>query len=115
MNTSADHRHSVRVQRSILSAASGRKAHQFPNSSSLTCCILSSSIHRIYDREIVRIIARKFGYQTNHRIVKQFLVQHTIPMQLSLERTTFHQFEDALPGMGVAPYRSDFSHTLTPG
>jgi transposase len=45
--------------------------------------------------EIVRIIARKFGYQTNHHTVKRFLERHPMPVQLPLAWTTYHEFEDA--------------------
>jgi transposase-like protein len=49
----------------------------------------------IHDREIVRIIGRKYGYRTNHHTVKRFLARHPLPVQLPLPVTTFHQFEDA--------------------
>jgi transposase InsO family protein len=49
----------------------------------------------IHDREIVRIISRKYGYRTNHHTVKRFLARHPLPVQLPLPVTTFHQFEDA--------------------
>lgn len=44
----------------------------------------------IHYREIVRILARKFGYKTNHRTAKSFLERYPIPFQLELELTTFH-------------------------
>ncbi len=49
----------------------------------------------IHYREIVRIIARKFGYTTNHHTVKRFLDDYPIPVQLEFQFTPFHQFEDA--------------------
>jgi transposase InsO family protein len=49
----------------------------------------------IHDREIVRIIGRKYGYPTNHHTVKRFLARHPLPVQLPLPVITFHQFEDA--------------------
>jgi Winged helix-turn helix len=49
----------------------------------------------IHDREIVRIIDRKYGYRTNHHSVKRFLARHPLPVQLPLPVTTFHQFEGA--------------------
>jgi transposase InsO family protein len=49
----------------------------------------------IHYREIVRILERKFGYHTNHHTVKQFLLDHPLPLQLELELPTFHQFEEA--------------------
>jgi len=49
----------------------------------------------IHDREIVRIIDRKYGYRTNHHTVKRFLQRHPLPAQLPLPVTGFHQFADA--------------------
>jgi len=49
----------------------------------------------IHDREIVRIIDRKYGYRTNHHTVKRFLARHPLPVQLPLPVTGFHQFADA--------------------
>jgi transposase InsO family protein len=49
----------------------------------------------IHDREIVRIIDRKYGYRTNHHTVKRFLERHPLPVQLPLPVTGFHQFADA--------------------
>ena len=74
---------------------SGRKLQQFPEPLAAYILYLKQLYPPFYDREIVRIIARKFGYQTNHHTVKRFLEQHAIPVQLPLEWTTFHQFEDA--------------------
>jgi putative transposase len=49
----------------------------------------------IHYRKIVRIIGEKFGYQTNHGKVQRFLERYPIPVQLELELTHFHDFEDA--------------------
>lgn len=49
----------------------------------------------IHYREIVRIIETKFGYQTNHHKVKRFLERHPVTVQLELQLTHFHDFEDA--------------------
>jgi putative transposase len=49
----------------------------------------------MHDREIVRILARKYGYHTNHHTVRHFLARHPLPVQLPLPVTGFHQFEDA--------------------
>lgn len=46
-------------------------------------------------REIVRILERKFGFATNHMRVKRFLDQQAIPVQLELNLTSFHDFDDA--------------------
>ncbi len=49
----------------------------------------------IHLREIARIVGRKFGCKTNHVTLKRFLEQHSLPVQLPLPLTRFHQFEDA--------------------
>lgn len=49
----------------------------------------------IHYREIVRIIRKKFGYKTNHGKVQRFLERHPVTVQLELELTYFHDFEDA--------------------
>jgi transposase InsO family protein/transposase len=49
----------------------------------------------LHDRELVRIVQRKFGYATNHHTVRRFLERHSLPIQLPLPLTTFHQFDDA--------------------
>jgi len=49
----------------------------------------------IHYREIVRIIARKYGHKTTHPTVKRFLDRYPIPVQMELELKPFHQFEDA--------------------
>jgi len=46
-------------------------------------------------REIARIIERKYGHKTHHLTVKRFLDRNPIPVQLPLQVTLFHQFEDA--------------------
>jgi len=49
----------------------------------------------IHDREIARIVGRKYGYRTNHHTVRGFLDRHPIPVQLPLPLPGFHQFDDA--------------------
>lgn len=49
----------------------------------------------LHDREIARILGRKYGYHTNHHTVRHFLARHPLPVQLPLPVTGFHQFEDA--------------------
>jgi transposase InsO family protein len=41
------------------------------------------------------ILARKFGYQTNHHTLKRFLEPYETPLQLELDLTTFSSFADA--------------------
>ena len=73
----------------------GRKPHRFPDTVASYILYLKQIYPPIRYREIVRIIKRKYGYHTNHHTVKRFLAQHPLPVQLPLEWTTFHQFEDA--------------------
>jgi len=48
----------------------------------------------IHLREIERILARKFGYHTNHHTLKRFLRPYETPLQLELDLTTFSSFGD---------------------
>lgn len=73
----------------------GRKGHEYPDPIASYILYLKQLYPPIHYREIVRILARKFGYKTNHHTVKSFLERHPIPVQLELELTTFHEFEDA--------------------
>ncbi|UCC53369.1 MAG: helix-turn-helix domain-containing protein [Anaerolineaceae bacterium] len=43
----------------------------------------------------MRIIGNKFGHKTDHKKVQRFLERHPIPVQLELDITHFHDFEDA--------------------
>jgi putative transposase len=74
---------------------SGRKGHQYPQPVAAHILYLKQLYPPIHYREIVRIVARKFGYKTNHHTVKAFLARHPIPVQLALEITYFDAFEDA--------------------
>jgi transposase InsO family protein len=77
------------------STQSGRKPHTFPDPVARHILYLKQLYPPIHDREIVRIIERKFGYKTNHHTVKHFLERFPIPVQLPLDWTFFHDFEDA--------------------
>jgi putative transposase len=77
------------------STQSGRKPHTFPDPVARHILYLKQLYPPIHDREIVRIIERKFGYKTNHHTVKHFLERYPIPVQLPLDWTFFHDFEDA--------------------
>jgi transposase InsO family protein len=48
----------------------------------------------IHLREIERILARKFGYHTNHHTLKRFLAPYETPLQLELDLSTFSSFGD---------------------
>ncbi len=73
----------------------GRKPHRFPEPVAAYILYVKQLYPPIHDRELVRIVQRKFGYTTNHHTIKRFLAAHAIPVQLPLPWTTFHQFEDA--------------------
>ena len=74
---------------------SGRRPHTFPKPIAAYILYLKQLYPPIHDREIVRIIERKYGYKTNHHTVKRFLARYDIPVQLPLAWTVFHDFEDA--------------------
>jgi transposase InsO family protein len=69
--------------------------HGYPDIVAGTVLYLKQLYPAIHYREIARIVERKYGYKTNHHTIKAFLDRHTIPVQLPLEITHFHQFEDA--------------------
>jgi hypothetical protein len=48
-----------------------------------------------HDRELVRIVQRKFGYKTNHHTVKHFLARHASPVQLEFNLLALREFADA--------------------
>ncbi len=73
----------------------GRKATQFPDPVARHILYLKQLYPPIHDRELARIVERKFGYHTNHHTVRHFLDHHPIPVQLPLQWTLFHDFEDA--------------------
>jgi hypothetical protein len=73
----------------------GRKPHEYPAPVAEHILYLKQLYPPIHYREIVRIIERTFGYQTNHHTVKGFLERYPFPVQLELELPAFHSFEDA--------------------
>lgn len=73
----------------------GRKEHEYPEAVAVHILYLKQLYPPLHYREIVRIVERKFGYKTNHVTVKNFLQHHPIPVQLELNFTNFHDFEDA--------------------
>jgi len=75
--------------------AAGRKAHTFPDAVARYMIYLKQLYPPIHDREIGRIVAHKFGCHTNHHTVKRFLARYSLPVQLPLDLTLFHEFEDA--------------------
>lgn len=73
----------------------GRKPAPFPEPVARHILYLKHLYPPIHDRELVRIVERKFGYHTNHHTVRHFLDRHPFPVQLPLRWTLFHEFEDA--------------------
>jgi hypothetical protein len=69
--------------------------HRYPDVVAGYILYLKQLYPPIHDRELVRIVGRKFGCKTNHVTLKRFLEQHQLPVQLPLPLTGFHQFEDA--------------------
>jgi transposase InsO family protein len=74
---------------------SGGQVHVYPEAVAAYILYLKQLYPQIHYREIVRILERKFGYKTNHHTIKNFLERHPIPVQLELDFTHFHDFEDA--------------------
>jgi len=75
--------------------AAGRKGHVYPDAIATHILYVKQLYPPIHLREIVRILARKFGYKTNHHTLKRFLEYHASPVQLELELTMFSAFADA--------------------
>lgn len=75
--------------------AAGRKPQPFPDRVAGYLLYAKQLYPSVHDRELVRIVRRKFGYQTNHHTVRSFLERHPIPVQLPLPVTRYHQFEEA--------------------
>ena len=75
--------------------AAGRKGHVYPDAIATHILYVKQLYPPIHLREIVRILAHKFGYKTNHHTLKRFLEYHASPVQLELELTTFSAFAEA--------------------
>ena len=76
-------------------AAAGGREVGYPEPIAKYILYLKHLYPPIHYREIVRIIGNKFGYKTTHGKVKRFLEQHPVRVQLELDLTYFHDFEDA--------------------
>lgn len=76
-------------------AAAGDREIGFPDPIAKYILYLKHLCPPIHYREIVRIIGKKFGYQTDHHKVKRFLDKNPVTVQLELELTHFHDFDDA--------------------
>ena len=73
----------------------GRQDHVYPEAIAAHILYVKQLYPPIHDREIVRIVQRKFGYKTNHHTVKHFLARFALPVQLELNLLAFAQFADA--------------------
>jgi transposase InsO family protein len=73
----------------------GRKGHTYPDAVAAHILYLKQLYPPIHDREIVRLVQRKFGYTTNHHTVHRFLQRCAIPVQLKLHLLAFSDFADA--------------------
>jgi hypothetical protein len=73
----------------------GRKDQGFPEAVAAHILYVKQLYPSIHLREIVRIVSRKFGYQTNHHTVKRFLDRYPLPVQLELHLPPFGEFADA--------------------
>jgi hypothetical protein len=60
------------------STKAGRKEHEYPDPVASYILYLKQVYPPIHYQEIVRILERKFGYETNHHTVKSFLERHAI-------------------------------------
>jgi transposase InsO family protein len=75
--------------------AGPEQEHAYPEGVATHIIYLKQLYPPLHYREIVRIIERKFGYKTNHHTVKKFLERNPIPVQLTLDFSEFHDFEDS--------------------
>jgi transposase len=73
----------------------GRKGHRYPEAVAAYLLYVKHLYPPIHDRELVRIVQRKFGYKTNHHTVKHFLARHASPVQLEMPLLAFAEFADA--------------------
>jgi len=73
----------------------GRKGHRYPEPVAAYLLYVKQLYPPIHDRELVRIVQRKFGYKTNHHTVKAFLARHASPVQLERPLLAFAEFADA--------------------
>jgi len=73
----------------------GRKGHRYPEVVAAYMVYVKHLYPPIHDRELVRIVQRKFGYKTNQHTVKHFLARHASPVQLAMPLLAFAEFADA--------------------
>jgi hypothetical protein len=67
----------------------GRKGHVYPEAVAASMLYVKQLYPPIHDRAVVRIVARQFGYKTNHHTVNHFFERHALPVQLELAMPAF--------------------------
>jgi hypothetical protein len=73
----------------------GRKGHVYPEAVAAYMLYVKQLYPPIHACEMVRIVARKFGYKTHHHTVKRFFERYALPVQLELAMPTLAGFADA--------------------
>jgi putative transposase len=73
----------------------GRKGHVYPEAVAAYMLYVKQLYPPIHDREVVRILQRKFGYHTNHHTVHRFFARQALPVQLELQMPVFAAFAEA--------------------
>lgn len=76
-------------------ATSKKGQYSYPENVAGYILYLKQLYPPLHDREVARIVKRKFGYTTNHVTLKRFLQQHVLPVTLPWPVMGFHQFDDA--------------------
>jgi hypothetical protein len=73
----------------------GRQDHGYPEAIAAHILYVKQLYPPMHDREIVRIVQRKFGSTTNHHTVQHFLARCALPVQLALNLRAFAEFAEA--------------------
>jgi hypothetical protein len=73
----------------------GRQGHVYPEAVATYMWYVKQLYPPIHACEIVRIVARKFGYQTNHHTVKRFFERYPVPLPWDLPMPAFADCADA--------------------
>jgi putative transposase len=73
----------------------GRKGHVYPEAVATSMWYVKQLYPPIHACEIVRIVAREFGYKTNQHSVQRFVERHPVPLQLDLPMPAFADFAEA--------------------
>jgi hypothetical protein len=79
----------------------GRKGHVSPEAVAASMGYVKPLSPPIHACEIVRIVARKFGYKTHPHTVKRFCERSPVPLQLALLMPAFADFAEASQARGT--------------